>query len=45
MKISLNWLQEYVTLDAPVEEITRAITFLGFEVEGVQVTGAPALEK
>ncbi|MDB6170035.1 MAG: phenylalanyl-tRNA synthetase, beta subunit [Verrucomicrobia bacterium] len=43
MKISLNWLRDYVALDAPVEEISRAITFLGFEVENVIRTGAPAL--
>src|SRR5580658_526121 len=44
MKISLNWIRDYVALDAPVEEITRAITFLGFEVEHVESTGAPRLE-
>jgi phenylalanyl-tRNA synthetase beta chain len=44
MKISLNWLKDYVQLDASVEEITRAITFLGFEVEGVANTGAPKLD-
>jgi phenylalanyl-tRNA synthetase beta chain len=44
MKLSLNWLREYAALDAPVEEINRAITFLGFEVEGTQVTGAPRLD-
>ncbi len=44
MKISLNWVRDYVPLDAPVEEITRAITFLGFEVEQVLTTGAPRLE-
>ncbi|MES2697399.1 MAG: phenylalanine--tRNA ligase subunit beta [Verrucomicrobiota bacterium] len=44
MKISLNWLKDYVALTAPVEEINRAITFLGFEVEGVIDTGAPKLE-
>ena len=44
MKISLNWLRDYVQLDASVEEITRAITFLGFEVEGVANTGAPKLD-
>ncbi len=37
MKISLNWIRDYVALDAPVAEITRAITFLGFEVEHVAV--------
>ena len=45
MKISLNWLQDYVKLDAPVEEICRAVTFLGFEVEQVLRTGAPRLEQ
>jgi phenylalanyl-tRNA synthetase beta chain len=44
MKISLNWLKDYVALDASVDEITRAITFLGFEVENVVHTGALLLE-
>jgi phenylalanyl-tRNA synthetase beta chain len=44
MKISLNWIRDYVALEAGVPEITRAITFLGFEVEHVSSTGAPALE-
>jgi phenylalanyl-tRNA synthetase beta chain len=43
MKISLNWIRDYVALDAPVADITHAITFLGFEVEHVASTGAPAL--
>ena len=43
MKISLNWLRDYVALDAPTDEICRAITFLGFEVEQVIRTGAPQL--
>ena len=43
MKISLNWIKDYVQLDASVEELSRAITFLGFEVEGVVSTGAPKL--
>ena len=45
MKISLNWIRDYVALDAPVPEITRAITFLGFEVEQVVSTGAPRLDQ
>jgi phenylalanyl-tRNA synthetase beta chain len=44
MKISLNWIRDYVALDATVPEITRAVTFLGFEVEHVAATGAPRLE-
>ncbi|MDB6094758.1 MAG: phenylalanyl-tRNA synthetase, beta subunit [Verrucomicrobia bacterium] len=43
MKISLNWIKDYVQLDAGVDEISRAITFLGFEVEQVIRTGAPVL--
>lgn len=44
MKISLNWLRDYVELTASTDEICRAITFLGFEVENVISTGAPKLE-
>ena len=43
MKISLNWIKDYVALDASIDEISRAITFLGFEVEQVIRTGAPRL--
>ena len=43
MKVSLNWLKSYVGLDASVDEITHAITFLGFEVEQVSRTGLPPL--
>lgn len=44
MKISLNWLKQYVNLDGvSTDELKRAITFLGFEVEGVHSTGLPPL--
>jgi phenylalanyl-tRNA synthetase beta chain len=43
MKVSLNWLRDYVPLTASPEEIARAITFLGFEVEGIHSTAAPRL--
>ncbi len=44
MKISLNWLKQYVNLDGvSTDELQRAITFLGFEVEGVASTGLPPL--
>ena len=43
MKISLNWIRDYAAIDAPVDEIARAITVLGFEVEHVATTGAPKL--
>jgi phenylalanyl-tRNA synthetase, beta subunit, non-spirochete bacterial len=45
MKISLNWLQDYIDLSGiSADEICRAITLLGFEVEQVIRTGAPELK-
>jgi len=44
VKVSLHWLKSYVPLDAPVDEIVHAITFLGFEVEQVLHVGLPPLK-
>ena len=44
MKLSRNWLRQYVRLYSTTEELQRAITFLGFEVEGVQQLGLPPLQ-
>jgi phenylalanyl-tRNA synthetase beta chain len=44
MKLSLNWLKNYLSLSASADEITRALTFLGFEVEGVEHTGLAPIE-
>jgi phenylalanyl-tRNA synthetase beta chain len=44
MKISLNWIKDYVALEASVEELSRALTLLGLEVEQVIRTGAPKLD-
>ncbi|MBC8039329.1 MAG: phenylalanine--tRNA ligase subunit beta [Opitutaceae bacterium] len=42
MKLSRSWLQDYVDLAGiSDEEISRAITWVGFEVEQVIRTGAP----
>jgi phenylalanyl-tRNA synthetase beta chain len=43
VKISLNWLKDYVPLHASAEDVSHAITFLGFEVEQVLATGLPPL--
>ncbi len=44
MKISKSWLQDYVDLaDLSDDQIAEAITQLGFEVEGIERTGAPQL--
>jgi len=45
VKISRNWLQCYVDLlSSSNDEIARAITFLGFEVENILLSGAPRLD-
>lgn len=36
MNVSLNWLKNYIALDLPVEEISRILTAIGLEVEGVK---------
>lgn len=35
MKISYNWLQEFITLELPLEEICEKLTMSGLEVEHV----------
>lgn len=46
MKLSRTWLQSYLDLTGVSDdEICRAVTFLGFEVEQVIRTGAPALNQ
>lgn len=44
MKISLNWLKEWVDLPANVAELTELLTLAGVEVEGVEKHGV-AIEK
>ncbi|MCK7540749.1 MAG: hypothetical protein MZV63_62620 [Marinilabiliales bacterium] len=36
MKISYNWLREYLNFDAGAEELSAILTGLGLEVEGVE---------
>ncbi len=36
MKVTLNWLKQYVDFNWPPEEVTERLTMLGLEVEGVQ---------
>ena len=44
MKLSLSWLKQYVALTASPDEITHALTFLGFEVEGVEHAGLAPID-
>ena len=36
MKLTLNWLKQYVDFDWPPEELRERLTMLGIEVEGMQ---------
>ena len=35
MKVTLNWLKQYVDFDGSPEELAERLTMLGLEVEGV----------
>ena len=39
MKVTINWLRQYVDFDWSPEELTERLTMLGLEVEGVQKLG------
>ena len=39
MKVTLNWLKQYVDFNWSPEEVTERLTMLGVEVEGVQKLG------
>lgn len=45
MKVSRQWLADYVGIDRSNEEIEEALTLIGFEVEGIETVGVPMLEK
>ncbi|GIW08939.1 MAG: phenylalanine--tRNA ligase beta subunit [Dehalococcoidia bacterium] len=40
MKVSLNWLREYVRLTLPAEELAHKLTMAGDEVESIQRIGS-----
>ncbi|UCH43188.1 MAG: phenylalanine--tRNA ligase subunit beta, partial [Dehalococcoidales bacterium] len=40
MKVSLNWLKQYVDIDLPVADIANRLTMAGSEVKGVQEIGS-----
>ena len=39
MKVTYNWLKQYVDFDWAVEELAERITMLGVEVEGMESSG------
>lgn len=36
MKISYNWLKQYIDIDLPVREMSKILTDIGLEVEGIE---------
>jgi len=39
MKVSLNWIKEYVDVEMPPEELGHLLTMIGLEVEGLEAVG------
>ena len=39
MKVSVNWLKDYVDVDIEAAELAHRLTMSGNEVEGVEVIG------
>jgi phenylalanyl-tRNA synthetase beta chain len=39
MKVSLNWLKEYVDIDLPLTELANRLTMAGLEVKGSETIG------
>ena len=40
MKISVNWLKDYIDTDLSVEQIEEKLTLTGLEVEGIEHIGS-----
>jgi len=39
MKVSLNWMKEYVDVEMPPDELGNLLTMIGLEVEGLEAVG------
>ena len=39
MKLSLNWLQDYVDIEMSPDELGQLLTMTGLEVEGIEAAG------
>jgi len=39
MKVSLNWIKEYVDIEMPPDELSHLLTMTGLEVEGIEAVG------
>ena len=45
MKVSIEWLKDYVEVDASTEELVDVFPMLGMEVEGVEGGGPADMDK
>jgi len=43
MKVSLNWLKEYVEIDLPASELTERLTHTGFNLEEMEERGGDVM--
>jgi phenylalanyl-tRNA synthetase beta chain len=41
MKIPLSWLQDFVEIDLPIEELAHRLTMAGLEIEEIRLVGLP----
>ena len=39
MKLSLNWLKDYIDIEMPINELSHLLTMAGLEVEGIEPAG------
>ena len=39
MKLSLNWLKDYIDIEMPIDELSHLLTMAGLEVEGIEPAG------
>jgi phenylalanyl-tRNA synthetase beta chain len=41
MKIPISWLQDFVKIDLPIEELAHRLTMAGLEIEEIRLVGLP----
>ena len=41
MKVSVEWLQKYLSKNVPVDDLSEIFVSIGLEVEGIEVIGLP----
>jgi hypothetical protein len=45
MKVSYNWLKDYVPLDDNLDEIAEKLTLAGIEIESIDPTNTPSRKR